>query len=430
MMRMKTLGSMRFLCGCALLVFLAVTSFFTLRADLSRRSEKRELIELLNIKYGLFNVDEWRKIVSGALTRKIEEFEVDQNNRKELKSNISTFLTKVIGDLESRYYEQNASNIAGLVKNGIAGLTGTFERIKKDVPVFSEQVIEFLDKPENKKALRSLLISKMDAYAETNLEKVDYTLHDSIVTRLGVTNRGEAISLLQQRGDRHDGTLTRCTLSLTVIFILAAILIVSAEHFARHELLALNGLCLGFLLLGLMLPMIEIDARISEISIGMFGERAEFKNQVLYYKSKSVLEVVWLMMTQGAFGLRCVGGLILCFSVLFPLAKLTSIALMQFNATLKARRSLQWLVRESGKWSMADVMVVAIFMSYIGFSGILSEQLKQLENFGSSVEILTTNQSRLQTGFFAFTGFALLSMLLSRSVSILERRQGTPSSGG
>ena len=176
--------------------------------------------------------------------------------------------------------------------------------------------------------------------------------------------------------------------------------------------------------------MIEIDARISEISIGMFGERAEFKNQVLYYKSKSVLEVVWLMMTQGAFGLRCVGGLILCFSVLFPLAKLTSIALMQFNATLKARRSLQWLVRESGKWSMADVMVVAIFMSYIGFSGILSEQLKQLENFGSSVEILTTNQSRLQTGFFAFTGFALLSMFLSRSVSILERRQGTPSSGG
>jgi len=87
------------------------------------------------------------------------------------------------------------------------------------------------------------------------------------------------------------------------------------------------------------------------------------------------------------------------------------------------------LVWESGKWSMADVMVVAIFMSYIGFSGILSEQLKQLENFGSSVEILTTNQSQLQTGFFAFTGFALLSMCLSRSVSIFERRQATPSSG-
>ena len=418
-------GSIRLVCGIALLILLGAVSFLTLRTDSSRRSEKRDLIELLNIKYGLFNVDVWRKIVAEALAKKIEEFEVDSKNRKELKANISGFLTKVIGDLELRYYEQNASNIAGLVKNGIAGLTGTFERIKKDIPVFSDQVIEFLDKPENKKALRSLLISKIDAYAEANLEKVDYTLHDSILKKYGVGDKKATVSLLVERSESHDRTIARCAFALTAICILTAALIACTTHGTKTEIVVLSIICLVFLLLGLLLPMIEIDARISQISIEMFGERADFKNQILYYKSKSVLEVVWLMVTQGELGLRCVGGLILCFSVLFPLAKLFSFCFMHFREKLKNRRSVQWLVRESGKWSMADVMVVAIFMSYIGFSGILSEQLKQLEGFGSQFEVLTTNHSRLQTGFFAFTGFVLLSMLLTRGNSFPDKQQDT-----
>ena len=65
---------------------------------------------------------------------------------------------------------------------------------------------------------------------------------------------------------------------------------------------------------------------------------------------------------------------------------------------------------------MADVLVVAIFMSYIGFSGILTEQLNQLENLSSKMDILTTNKSSLQIGFFAFTSFALLSLLMTNKL--------------
>ena len=70
---------------------------------------------------------------------------------------------------------------------------------------------------------------------------------------------------------------------------------------------------------------------------------------------------------------------------------------------------------------MADVMVVAIFMSYIGFTGILTEQLNQLEGLTKSLDILTTNQSSLQTGFFLFTGFAVLNLLLSQKLSLSKR---------
>jgi hypothetical protein len=90
--------------------------------------------------------------------------------------------------------------------------------------------------------------------------------------------------------------------------------------------------------------------------------------------------------------------------------------LIQTKNEMKSNKVALWLVTESGKWSMADVMVVAIFMAYIGFSGILSEQLLQLEKLGTNLEVLTTNHSSLQTGFFAFTGFVLLSMLLTHKI--------------
>ena len=62
---------------------------------------------------------------------------------------------------------------------------------------------------------------------------------------------------------------------------------------------------------------------------------------------------------------------------------------------------------------MADVMVVAIFMAFLGFSGILSDQLTQLDSVGKNLELLTTNNSGLQIGFYAFTLFTVLSLLVS-----------------
>ncbi len=68
---------------------------------------------------------------------------------------------------------------------------------------------------------------------------------------------------------------------------------------------------------GLLLPMIEIDARISSIRFTLLGESILFEDQVLYYKSKSILQVVSLMLTQRRLDVLFVGLLVLLFSVLF-----------------------------------------------------------------------------------------------------------------
>ena len=62
---------------------------------------------------------------------------------------------------------------------------------------------------------------------------------------------------------------------------------------------------------------------------------------------------------------------------------------------------------------MADVMVVAIFMAYIGFKGILDSQLTGLNLMTPSIASITTNQTSLQPGFILFIGFVLFSLILS-----------------
>lgn len=399
-----------------ILISLCCLSFFIYQTEHEKRAVKEDLIELSNIKYGLFNVDEWKKIVANILTKKIEEFEFDGKNRAQMKSKVSGFLYKVIGDLESRYYEQNSGSISGFLKNSVASLTGTFDKIKKDIPVFTDQILDFLNDPKNKKALRAYFIQKLNTYADSTFAKLDYAVHDSIINKYQLTDRPAAISFLNLKLDALQQTSRTYKYILAFLAGLSVLFILITKGTNKTEFILLTSLCFLFLVNGLTLPMIEIDARVSEITISLLGEQIDFHDQVLYYKSKSILEVVNLMLTQGSFDLLLVGFLVFVFSVLFPLSKLVSSICLVTNPALKSNTLIRFLVHKTGKWSMADVMVVAIFMAYIGFSGILTEQLHQIETLSQKIDVLTTNRSSLQTGFFAFASFALLSLLTTNKL--------------
>jgi uncharacterized paraquat-inducible protein A len=74
---------------------------------------------------------------------------------------------------------------------------------------------------------------------------------------------------------------------------------------------------------------------------------------------------------------------------------------------------VKFFVLKSGKWSMADVMVVAIFMAYIGFNGIITSQLGHLRSADQEMVILTTNATALQPGFYLFLTYTLLALFLA-----------------
>ena len=62
---------------------------------------------------------------------------------------------------------------------------------------------------------------------------------------------------------------------------------------------------------------------------------------------------------------------------------------------------------------MADVNVIAIFMAYIGFKGILDSQMDYLNMKTDSLASISTNETSLQPGFILFVAFVLFGLVLS-----------------
>jgi hypothetical protein len=75
-----------------------------------------------------------------------------------------------------------------------------------------------------------------------------------------------------------------------------------------------------------------------------------------------------------------------------------------------------FFVTQSGKWSMADVLVVAIFMAYIGFNGIINSQLDTMSEAYTNLELITTNGTSLQPGYNIFLCYVILAMFLSHFI--------------
>ena len=410
LLHVRTLG----LLTLSLLLFFL---FFQIAQVESKKKEiKEEGMELSNVKYGLFNVDEWKIAFAEIISTKIQQFEIKADNKKQIKAEIERFLYKVITDFETRFYQENNGTLNGFLKNTVANFTGTFSKMKQSVPVFANQIIDFMGDKKNNKAVRNFLIQKMNEYASETFSETNYALQDSILKKYNFQDRNSAIAFLTNETEALEAksTVYRNWLLLTSLTLL--VLIVLSATVSTLEFLFLSFAALILLAIGLYYPMIEIDARISSLKFTLLGHPMEFSNQVLYYRSKSILEVVRVMFSQGDLGLVLIGSLIFLFSVLFPLSKIVTSLLLLFRPNLSRFTMVNFLVYKTGKWSMADVMVVAVFMAYVGFSGILSDQLKQLGGISDNLEIVTTNQSSLQIGFYSFFSFVLLSLFLTEKI--------------
>jgi len=398
------------------LLVLTLCSFKVWSIEQTKRSIKEDQIELSKIKYGIFSVDKWKQIISSILAKKVEEINFNPDQKTELRIKISKFLTNTIEDFESRYYEEKSQSIGGIVQGLIVGVTGMFDQIKNDIPVFTDQIVEFLSEKNNREKVKAFIMDKLSEYADRTFSRIDYTEHNRILSKYQKGDRKKTIIALEGEIDKlNKAETTFFMIGLLVLSICILMLVITSQP-TKTEFVLQTLICMILLSTGLILPMIEIDARIESMSFSLLGEEVTFQDQVLYYKNKSILEVVSLMLTQNKLNVYFVGLLVVTFSVLFPITKLIASIAYVFNSNLRRNSIARFFVFRTGKWSMADVMVVAIFMSYIGFSGILTEQLEQLEGLSQKIEILTTNKSALQVGFFSFTSFALLSLLVSHKI--------------
>ncbi|MFY0629379.1 MAG: paraquat-inducible protein A [Flavobacteriaceae bacterium] len=381
------------------------------------QEQQADLIELSDIKYGLFNVDEWKTIFADIISKKMDDFNIQNTDETELKKEITDFLVKAIDGFEKRYNEENkSSGISGFLKRSISSFAGIFEQVRKDIPIYTDEIYNFLMGGGSKEMLQEYLTKQLDSYTKDTFLATDYTVMNNIIAKYEAKDKLDGVQVIKTKIEETNSNKDLYQYSLLAIFIVFLILLIFLKHKSNLEFLLFILYSLLLLFLGVFLPMIAIDARISELNFPFLGETIQFKDQVLFFKSKSIMEVVELMASQSRWDLLFVAGLVLLFSVLFPLSKLISSVFYIFSKKMKNNKFIKLLVFKTGKWSMADVFVIAIFMAYLGFDGLITEQLKQLGALTESTAILTTNNSGLLFGFYAFTGFVLFSLFISQKV--------------
>ncbi|MEL6557802.1 MAG: paraquat-inducible protein A [Bacteroidota bacterium] len=143
----------------------------------------------------------------------------------------------------------------------------------------------------------------------------------------------------------------------------------------------LTALSVALLIPGLFNPILNIDIG---AEIPMVGKL------VLYQQTQNILETAKTLYEHNN---TFPAVLIILFSVVIPFLKAIIIMIVGAAKNIPYRYQLYRFVYAIGKWSMADVFVVGIFIAYL--------------STGSDKNIV----AELKDGFYYFAGYCILSLM-------------------
>ena len=105
--------------------------------------------------------------------------------------------------------------------------------------------------------------------------------------------------------------------------------------------------------------------------------------------------------------------LILLFSILIPVVKIIMLLISLFHKDSSKKKKYFNFVNSIGKWSMADVYAVGIFIVYLSTAGREQTKAFDMRFLGMEipVKITTIMSSSLESGFYYFTSYCIVSIL-------------------
>jgi hypothetical protein len=381
---------------------------------------KEDYSEINNIMHGLFSADQWHDEVVGIIKHQVRNFTMTKKQKRQLQIEVEEIIMALINKAEALLNKPTTTVSGKLKKFAIKTFVDT-DKIKAQVPTFARTVIAKVDNPANKKQMSSMAMGKFTAAEQTGYIDSTSTVNTAITNKMYGKYHVNSLEAFNNKlntslDNIKTTTYNYCFGMLGCIVIVLSLWWIFRKRVELHATLFIMSLLFAFILLavGLTASMIEVDARIRSLDFVLLGEHVVFKNQVLFFQSKSILDVVHILISQSGVDSIAVGVLILVFSILFPIMKLSSTGIhLLSKKKIAENRFIKYFAFQSGKWSMADVIVIAIMMTYIGLNGLLENQLASLHINSDFLTIITTNNTALQPGFIIFISFVLYGLILS-----------------
>jgi hypothetical protein len=412
--------NLRFAAGAILLLPVIWFTWLTVDGLAARRQLRIDLAELTHVRYGLLSADRWRDIIAPILNAQIDKLDL-KSQSKSLRPMVEGSLYALLDNIKKQMSAPapKDSKGSGMPGQGNAFLVNMIiGALRPHVPEYTNVVMAELAKPKNQKGFKESVRSVLAEGVKNTFSSADMTTYSSILKRYGCASGEVCEQTLAKQIAEADERITRYY--LTVLGSLAAgfvLLIVGKPTLSRSAVVVLMLFCIVVLAGGVLSPMLEVEVRITRLDATLLGTPIEFRDQSLYFRSKNVLEVFQTLIEMGRPEMSLVAVLVLLFSVVFPVMKMMALSVCLFRpAMLHTSRIVKFLAFDSSKWSMADVMAVAIFMSWVAFNGVIGSAMGDLKDAAGGQLAIPTNSSTILPGYYLFIGFCLASILLSRTL--------------
>ncbi len=431
--RIKQLISIIFmLISAFLLVTIIYISLQIIEEGKSARIYKNDYTELHSAQYGMFNSSVWTSKITDIVDQKIENFDLNTNNREEIKGYIEAIIDTLIIEADRALREHNQGqrgffdSIMGSTKQMITDSLVDIKALRKRVPEFTNAVMAEVEKPENQARAKKVIREKLKDFMQEKIQdKTDMSLYNAVLEKYNAPDLKTCTTIIDtniQNISQELNNMMTWILGLSALLILFTLL---QGTLTSISLFLLSGTTISLLITGIFLPMLDIEAKISKLYFTILDQEVIFENQILFFQSKSISDLVRLLLDSGEARMILVGVLLVMFSIIFPTLKLLFTYLHFYSRSFLGNNAVtRFFALRSTKWSMADVMVVSIFMAYLGLDGVVNNELKLLEGRSDPINIITTNGTHLEVGFFLFLGFVFTSFVLSLLVENARKQKG------
>jgi hypothetical protein len=397
---------------------------------------EQDRAELRHVRYGLLNVDVWTTKLADVIAREIEQVQWREEWRTGLRAAIEQAIGTAVGEASRSMAEDLNRSLPASIR-AIVGIESALKRatdvvlasgaFKAGTSTLSDRAVEMLNREFGGDRLRAYLRSRLAEHAEGTFGTVaDRPLKSLLETYLAADVPGALT--------RIDAVAGKLRQRLAIAFALAALCLAAlvGTAFRTRSGDAANAMALvvassALLVCAVSLPMITIEATISRLAFALAGQWIEFQGQVLFHQSKSIFGVAAAMLASAQAGPVLLATLVIAFGILLPAAKLSGSLFVILTGKVPSGRAWRYLIVESDKWSLANVLVAAIFMAYLGFNGVIDYQLSDLRQLHPDLSVITRNDTSLGTGFYLFLGYSVAGTLLG---SVLGRAVGGSGSAG
>jgi uncharacterized paraquat-inducible protein A len=174
--------------------------------------------------------------------------------------------------------------------------------------------------------------------------------------------------------------------------------------FKKHLGFVFNIAALGLFFPGILLTMFSFNM---EMAANISGSAL---SSSLIDKELSIMATISELWKDQRL---LVAALIFAFSVCIPLLKTILVCFAYLTKSMQVEKRLINFVAAIGKWSMADVFVIAIFLAIMSTNHADTSNSEQLSVFGFKIalEVSTQTLSAAGAGFYYFTAYCVLSLI-------------------